>query len=527
MPWAYDTSSPALSEEDLESALVALDLSDQISDGQYLQVGPFTVIKPSLLPDPVPPLLSPSPPTSEPSSRPEIPYSNNDTFAFLSPRGATKKRLRHQVSKCHAYETGRLDECQEEDLGGVCVLQKEFAAPISPLPSASKEEARLFHHWVTHMSSFMIPNPTTDNPFRTVLTPLALSAQGLQKQTSGHASLWHAICAVAAFNFAQQRTLTSNEHNQRGIKHHRLSLMYLQRSLAEQGNSQPEAVLGTMILLISIDCITGNFSAWRYHIRGCRTWLLSTGNGAWRKQRTASTLYQIFLVFEALAMDAIDHDSLLKDLDPSYSYNSIFGVSGMTIGPGYQLDSLFGITPPILEAIVHINELGSRMAPPPKQEIENLRIKLLLNDPRSLTFDPITDETEKKLMRHHAYVFYFACHIHHQRVLCRAAPNTIQFLVQQALEHLEAIARLEINMNVVGLAWPVFVIACEAEGRSQRKRVSWYFGKGQRYGIQGISSAYKVLREVWRRRDEQRGEGNAHIRWQQVMTDLGFDLLLA
>lgn len=526
LPWAYDTSSPALSDKDLESALVALDLSDQISDGQYLQAGPFTVFKPSLLLDPIPLLRSPSPPTSEPSSPLEIPYSDNDTFTLLSPRGATMKWLHHQVSKSHAYETDGLDKCYEEDLGGVCILQKKFAALISPLPSASREESRLFHHWVTHMSRFMIPNPTTDNPFRTVLIPLALSSQGLQKQTSGYASLWHAICAVAAFNFAQQRTLTSNEHNNMGIKHHRLSLMYLQRSLVEQEDSQPEAVLGTMILMIAIDCITGNFSTWRFHIRGCRTWLLSIGNGAWRKQRTASTLYQIFLVLEALAMDAIDHDILVKDLDPIYSYDSIFGVSGMTIGPGYRLDSLFGITPPILEAIVHVNELWSRKVPPPKREIENLRIKLLLNDPRSLTFDGITDEAERKLMRHHAYVFYFACHIHLQRVLCPAAPDTVPYLVQQALQHLEAIARLEINMNVIGLMWPVFVIACEAEGGSQRERVSWYFGKGQKYGIQGISSSYQVLREVWRRRDEQRGEDNACIRWQQVMTDLGCDLLL-
>jgi hypothetical protein len=526
MPWAYDTSFPALSDEELESALVALDLSDQISDGQYLQAGPFTVFKLSLLLDPTPLLRSPSPPASEASSPLEIPYPDNDTLTLLSPRDANMIWLHHQVSEGHAYEPDRPDECHEEDSGGVCVLQKELAALISPLPSASREESRLFHHWVTHMSSFMIPNPTTDNPFRTVLTPLALSAQGLQKKSSGYASLRHAICAVAAFNFAQQRTLTSNEHNDLGIKHHRLSLMYLQRSLVEQEDSQPEAVLGTMILMMTIDCITGNFSAWRSHIRGCRTWLLSIGNGAWRKQRTASTLYQIFLVFEALAIDAIDYDSLLKDLDPIFSYNTIFGVSGMTIGQVYQLDSLFGITPPILEAIVHINELGSRMAPPPKQELENLRIKILLNDPRSLTFDGITDEAERKLMRHNAYVFYFACHIHYQRVLCPAAPNTIRYLVQQALEHLDAIARLEINMKVVGLVWPVFVIACEAEGGSQRERVSWYFGKGQKYGIRGISSAYQVLREVWRRRDEQRGEDKTYIRWQQVMTDLGFDLLL-
>jgi hypothetical protein len=406
-------------------------------------------------------------------------------------------------------------------------MEKDLAVFLTPFPSLlSSQESRLLHGWVSYTSDLMISIPRKDNPYRTIFMPLALSAQGGGPgQPPENLALLHGIYAMTAFNMAQQQPGLTSSYTRLGTKHHRLCLKHLRRSLSGQQGSQPDAILATIILMTTIDCFTGNWSAWRMHVQGGRQWLLSAWKGPWKQQHTASMLYQIFLMVEAVGTSAkVLHGVRNQASRPYGNDDSIFGMTELQ--HGYQLDRLFGVTLPILEAIIHINYLGSRNTPPAQRELENLRVKILLNDPRALRLDGIADETERKLLRHHAYVYYYACRIHYERVLYRVAPRTIQHLVRGALEHLEAIAALETNCNVTGLMWPVFVTACEAEDETLYKSVSWFFGKGQKHGISGYSSAHKVLSEVWRRRDQQRGENKPDVRWQQVMADLGLDLLL-
>ncbi|EFX04986.1 putative argr fungal zinc cluster transcription factor [Grosmannia clavigera kw1407] len=409
---------------------------------------------------------------------------------------------------------------------------------LSPRPT---KESRLLDYWIAHTSSIMVSIPRRDNPFRSIFVPMALVAQSQLFPSDEHTALLHGIYAMAAFNCAQQQSITnSGAYNSLGMSHHQVSLAHLQRSLSSLSlgfdhTSNPEAILATIILLITTNCITGNSTAWRSHIRLGRQWLLSSVKAPWRTQHAACTLYHIFLILEAIGTSANMSD-LLDTADGSdgashghdYTYNSIFGLSCTALYHDYQLDSLYGITQPIFEAIVHIDRLGARSVSPSQQELENLRVKILLNDPRALRISALdnADDTEHRFVRHHAYVFYFACRIHYERVLFRATPHAIQNLVRCALDHLEAIASLETNTNVAGLTWPVFVVACEADDPVLQKRFGWYFDKGQKYGIWSISSAYLVLSEVWRRRRNQSREDQANESWQQVMTDLGLDLLL-
>ncbi|CAK3848465.1 Hypothetical predicted protein [Lecanosticta acicola] len=331
---------------------------------------------------------------------------------------------------------------------------------------------------------------------------------------------------MAAFSCALKQNPPTSSYRNMGIKHHQACLRHLQCSLGDRTRSQPDAVLGAIILLITLDCITGDSSAWRTHVRGGRKWLQTARSKLWKGTDSMSTLYQIFSVLEAIGGAAHGLEDFGGDLASDYTYDSILGVCGTTLHQNYRLDSLYGLTQPILEAIIHINKLDARPMTATSQEVENLRIKILLNDPRGLCLDDVVDSTERELVRHHACVFYFACQIHYERTIHRVTPESTQDLVTRALEHLEAIAGLEIHLNVAGLMWPVFVTACEAESDSIRKRFHWYFGKGQKHGIQGISAGQKVVQEVWRRRDACSAPDKASIRWQQVMVDLRLDLLL-
>ncbi|OIW35101.1 hypothetical protein CONLIGDRAFT_651292 [Coniochaeta ligniaria NRRL 30616] len=430
----------------------------------------------------------------------------------------------------------------------------EPIARLCPSPQPPKE-SQLLDYWVNQTSNIMIAIPRSDNPYRTIYIPMALVAQSQLVPSAEHTALLHSIYAMAAFNHVQkQPTSSRGACNRLGMEHHQLSISHLHRSLAAGYNQEPEVVLATIILLISTNCVTQSSTSWRTHLRLGRQWLESTAQTKWHTEQTASTLYRIFLMLEALGtstkmlglsdgsdgsgdIDGIDGDTDANTVlapnhhAPDYTYSSIFGLSCPAVSYYYRLDCLFGIAQPIFEAIVHINRLSARPGRPSQQEVDNLRAKIMLNDPRALRRSDtlaLAGETERRFIHHHAYVYYFACRIHYERTLFHAAPHAVQHLVRSALDHLDAIARLGTDLDVVGLTWPVIVVACEADDPSLQERVAWFFEQGQKYGVWGIESAYQVLSEVWRRRRIiQPRDGHASVSWQNVMTELGLDLLLA
>jgi len=359
-----------------------------------------------------------------------------------------------------------------------------------------------------------------------VYVPLALSASEFRQQSSSHAALLHSIYALSAYNRAQLNP-SSTGYSAVGTKHHHASIRYLQRGLSEQGDAQREAILATIIIMSSMEVINGQFSNWRLHLQGGRGWLRSLNNTAWKTSRSASILYQTFLCLEALGSSrgtiGIHSKTPELGLDEDYYLNSVFGLTGTTLNTDYCLDSIYGITRPVLEAIVHINRLAGKNANPLSGELEGLELKILLNNPTSLRFPSPTIACED-MTRHHACAFYYACYIHFKRALRGIPSLELQDLLRKSLKHLEAIDEIELNLNVCGLLWPSFITACEAEGEELRTRCIRLFTKGRRRGIEGICSAEQVVREVWRRRDQ--AGGSAGIKWNDVMSDMGSDILL-
>jgi len=101
----------------------------------------------------------------------------------------------------------------------------------------------------------------------------------------------------------------------------------------------------------------------------------------------------------------------------------------------------------------------------------------------------------------------------------------VQHLVRQSIEHLDAIALLELGQNVSGIMWPAFITGCEANDTYSRDRVDAYFDKRETLGIGNVADARTVVREVWRRRD--RIVGSVDVSWHEVMADLGINILLS
>jgi hypothetical protein len=394
------------------------------------------------------------------------------------------------------------------------------------LTSASSEERQLLHYWITNLSGMMIPTQRRDNPFQTIYIPLALSVPDGGGLLSANAALLHSIYALSAFNRAQISPV-SDHFLSVGKKHHQISLQCLQRNVIETAANQREALLATIITMSSIEVITGGSSSWRTHIAGGRIWLNAIGEKGWVDNSSTNILCQIFLCLEALGCDGRRAGGFpsvrIESLRPLPSHDQVVALEEDKIGD-YALDKIFGITEPVFHALIRINQLCRYGYTATTEEIDLLGRHIRLSDPDSSTIESSVSYDE--LTHHHACAFYCACLIHFHRTLKHTAPARLYHLVRRGLYHLWVIDRLEANMNVSGLLWPVFITACEVEVTSGlRDKAIRLFDKGLSHGIGNMCSAAMVVREVWRRRDES--APGIDVTWRAVMDDLGIDILLA
>ncbi|KAF2811625.1 uncharacterized protein BDZ99DRAFT_278122 [Mytilinidion resinicola] len=540
----HESFRPILSYRSLQSALTNIDASKGETD---LQVGPFSVFSLSqptraraiVCEGPVQRtgngsakdidenevLSSPDPSWIDTSSQSSINEGDENSLLGNATVGnAPDENTPHE----NTPHDDSIDDVVTDGMSGTTAmarLKQRITPHLVPyLSSSSPEERQLLHYWITNLSGMMIPTPRQDNPFQTIFIPLALSAADAGDPASGNAALLHAIYALSAFNRAQV-SATKDHFLSVGTKHHLKSLEYLRRNLVRTDESQKEALLAAIIAMSSIEVIRGTSSSWRVHLTGGRTWLEAIHAQDWADNHNANTLRQIFLCVEALNPGNRRRVGDVTSSDDTFSESG--AIETMTgpgsIRSGYILDKIFGITEPIFHALLRINQLSRRVCPALTEELDELERHIRLSDPDALVANA-HDEYDQ-LTQNHACAFYNACLIHFHRTLKRTAPARLQRLVQRSLYHLGEIAKLETDMNVCGLLWPLFITACEVEGSSNlRQACIRLFEKGKLFGIGNMCSAAAIVLEVWRHRDDDTLGADVH--WQDVMDDLGVDILL-
>jgi arginine metabolism regulation protein II len=404
-----------------------------------------------------------------------------------------------------------------------------FSSDYSFLSLGSKHDRQLMYYWVTSLSGLMTSTQRWDNFFQDIITPLALAATNVHHDSFGHRALLHSLYALAAFNRAKLCAFSQTEQ-EAGAKHVKESLQYLSRSLKSSGFEQQLATLAVILMLAVIPSFTGETSDWRVHFRGGRTWLRSIDQSAWRRSRSAVTLYQIFLCMNVLRPT---HHIIAKDLEPQiYSLEYLGLEEQISIQAAEQLDgdsmrwhldTLWGLTQPIMSAIHQINQWIFQEYTPSAEEMESLRLKIIRSEPSNERFSSPTNACEE-LTRRHACTFYYACQVYFYCSLQKLPPHYIQHIVRQSIEHIETIEILETDLNVSGLLWPAFIIACETDDIDLRPRIMRYFNKRETLGIGNVSAAKKVVLTVWSRRDKAQVDENTL--WYYVMAEMGIDMLL-
>jgi arginine metabolism regulation protein II len=399
-----------------------------------------------------------------------------------------------------------------------------FSSDYSFLSLGSKHDRQLMYYWVTNLSGLMTSTQRWDNFFQDIITPLALAATNVHHDSFGHRALLHSVYSLAAFNRAKLCPFSQTEQ-EAGTRHVRESLQYLSRSLKSCGFEQQLATLAVIFMLAMIPSFTGETSEWRVHFRGGRTWLRYIEQSAWRRSRGAVTLYQIFLCMDVLRPT---HYSIAKELEPQiYSLEEQISIQATEqlddSSMQWHLDTLWGLTQPIMNTIHQINRWIFQEYTPSPEELENLRLKIASSEPSNERFSSPTKVCEE-LTRRHACAFYYACQVYFHCSLQKIQPRYIQHIVRQSIEHLETIDLLETDLNVSGLLWPAFITACETDDIDLRPRIMRYFNKRESLGIGNVSTAKEVVLTVWTRRDKAKADEN--VLWYHVMAGMGVDMLL-
>ncbi|KAL0259271.1 hypothetical protein SLS55_006776 [Diplodia seriata] len=399
------------------------------------------------------------------------------------------------------------------------------------LVSASAEERLLFDHWSSTLSGIFLPTPRPDNPFRNVFIPLALGAGDLTVAHPGHAALLHGMYAISAFHMGETDASRKQELSLVAIKHYKTSLAHLRRCVAETGD-QPEAVFATIITMASIYLVIGSSSNWRVHVKGARDWLASQ-NVSFRKGSFAPVLYQLFRCLDVVGHWHNNDDSRLSicDDDDGELGNVPGTVSELpdedddyTSPDNYCLDRYFGLPKPIFNALQSMHHFRRSPTPPSAGEVDAVEAEIEQVQGMVAALRP-SDGVNERLLVHHYMVFYYACRINLAREFRGLPPADVQHLVEAGLLHLELTYSIERTVGVCGISWPLFVVACEAEGAELRERAFRMFAKGWQMGIGSIKKASKVVERVWEERDRT-GNWDPAER-QRIMKSMGMDLLLA
>ena len=491
------SSHLAFSDQAVNSALESI---DSVLDGLSLTVGLFSVF---------------------PGTTP----SGHLTDGIEGGHGDTAYGFQHHGDKTPREETSTTNMDSKLYPYGYC-----------PPIIRSKDERQLMYHWITCLSKLLTPTPRLDNAFQDIHTPMALSAITTKSHSSGHLALLHSLYAVSAFSRASIDSIQPTRRSELslGAMHVQKTLQHLKKSLTTTDFEEQQAILATITTLAVVPCFTGGSSDWRIHIRGGSGLLQSIDRSAWKRSPNAVALYQLFVGLEALRPA---HSAVAKDLEPLRLSLVNLGLPSNTWDTNSEdqlsddqsdryLESIWGVTKPLMGIIAHINQLVFSDKTLSEEELGYLELKILRSDPSVLRF-PSPNKHCEDMTLHHACAFYYACHIYFLRSVRKLPPQIIQHLVRQCIEQIETTESLEVELNFSGVFWPMFIAACEAEDTELRLRAMQYIGRRwMSLGLPHVTDAKKVVLGVWSRRDQVGKHRRGTIFWYDIMAELGVDILL-
>ncbi|KAK1246219.1 hypothetical protein MKX08_000021 [Trichoderma sp. CBMAI-0020] len=401
--------------------------------------------------------------------------------------------------------------------------------------SSSRDEATMFHHYVTWIAPIMIPVDSTNNPWKSVYPSTAL-----QDSSPASRALYHAIIAQSAFNLANLYIGNRHIHRQNesvALEHYGASLRELGQTLKCTKDAEYNACAATLYTLMISEGQARDSVAWRSHFNGAGSFVTQ-----FVRQKPWAQSTHSWVISQSIALSfEISQTGNAKPHNRSPITEILFeGVAsrqnfGYTIGASCDVLRIISSTRLFMERIAH-GDVPDNLC----LTIQSYIAELLPENHAQCGIDldiPERESIVKLLSRTeqfnfldclHLRLFRTAALIYIYQAILKVPPRGVSKYVRSVL--LDAMTFMHIRGGAISM-WPVFIAATEATDETDQQMVERWLAVSSQLGIPNRLVAGEVIRQIWHDRAQEaiaRGvePDQVVLDWKAVQQRLGVDLLL-
>ncbi|KAH8703776.1 fungal-specific transcription factor domain-containing protein [Talaromyces proteolyticus] len=433
---------------------------------------------------------------------------------------------------------------------------------LIPAPSTSCQRplaARLFHHYVTCVSTLLQPVGHLTNYYNIVYTPQAMIGAGnlfgptILEPPSSTQSIFYSLLATAAFHLRgiqAEQTLNSREMDRIGRFCRMLAYQHLRRGL--ESTEDLQTAMAAVLSMVTIDVMEGNLLEYWHHLKGFQQ--LRLLQGATTSSKSIQTYLQTIFYFQSTLSQSTDC-SLPQIPWPVDTRGSLMHIQALTAIPdidNHLLQQTYSITSTLVMFIrlitclsQHVSYFISEQLSLPKifcDALATLEKNLHLYDigcEKLINMTPI----QSTLFRLHLLAFQQAIHIYYLTSLVLPletqeshGTSCIELRVQRYARQVgNYLLRIEFlkresttpcdGFQTAPIPWPGFIASCEADPSQRQLWTEWWTGM-LGYQIGNIHVLFEIVQDVWRSRDQlqgketdkrEYGEGRLPI-WKRVLS---------
>ncbi|EHK51102.1 hypothetical protein TRIATDRAFT_313892 [Trichoderma atroviride IMI 206040] len=401
--------------------------------------------------------------------------------------------------------------------------------------SSSRDEATIFHHYVTWIAPIMIPVDSTNNPWKSVYPSTAL-----QDSSPASRALYHAIIAQSAFNLANLYKDNRHIYHQKesvALEHYGSSLRELSQTLNSTKEAEYNACAATLYTLMISEGQARDSVAWRSHFNGAGSFVTQ-----FVRQKPWAQSTHSWVISQSIALSfEISQTGNAKPHNRSPITEILFeGVAsrqnfGYTIGASCNVLRIISSTRLFMERIAHGDvpdnlclTVQSYIAELLPENHAQCGIDLDIPERESIVKSLPRTEQFKFLDCLHLRLFRTAALIYIYQAILKVPPRGVSKYVRSVL--LDAMTFMYVRGGAISM-WPVFIAATEATDEADQKMVECWLAVSSQLGIPNRLVAGTVIRQIWHDRAQEaivRGvePDQVVLDWKAVQQRLGVDLLL-
>ncbi|OJJ52103.1 hypothetical protein ASPSYDRAFT_165250, partial [Aspergillus sydowii CBS 593.65] len=374
-------------------------------------------------------------------------------------------------------------------------------------------QRRCIEHWVNHLGDALSSVPGSMNPLKRFFMPIAfVGAMSPASSYTGSAALFYLICSASAFHLAGRvaDSQESSSYMTLGLAQQNRGIRHLQHNLVRDEPDQRESVLASLLMCLTYEPVTVERDFWLTHLRGASQWLQRTDITSWAHSESTVVMYQMLASTANMLRSQIVSESVAHDEN--------FHFQLATMSEPYHLHHIFGLPKVCLGVISDMIAMAVRTRQQNQAisvDLDRLETELYLSIPPDCKV-PAATRGQNEVVHHYSHLFYLSSIIYCKRRL-RAAPlSEVQPLVEQACDHIEALANYR-SRPYSPILWPVAVAVFEAQDICLRSRILQWVDFIIQQSTLSIWQKFKpLLCSFWEMR---RVPGQEEMQWDDFLSD--------